>query len=220
MRKIKLILLFTLLVNLTNAQIVNFENVSIDRKNIIQASFGLDMAVMANIEYGRVIPIKGKPYILSANVSMPFGENGFDDCQMTLNFSGNTLKKDNWAMPAHFGIFTTTTKNSMSSISSSGIRISINPGYYKASWFVASEIVYDKFLLSNIKNSDLYKKVYYSEAKDGWYKNSGGNFHFGILSGKTIGKNELNLKFGMITTEQLNLVLVSYYAQIGYRISF
>lgn len=220
MQKLKLLLLFTLLVNLSKAQIVNFENVTLENKNSIQASFGLDFAAMANLEYGRVIPIKGKPYVLSANFTLPFGENLFDDYKLALNLSGNILKKDNWAMPVHIGVFSTTTENKMNRIASSGFHVSINPGFYKKSWFVATEITYDKMLLSHIKNSDLYKEVYYSEAKDGWYKNTGGNFHFGFIAGKTLKKGELNIKLGMITTEQLKLVLVSYYAQIGYKISF
>ena len=83
--------------------------------------------------------------------------------------------------------------------------------------------VADYFLIEpnrNKKQFCLAIDEYFSEAKDGLYKNAGGNIHFGIIAGKTLNKGELNLKLGMITTEQLNLVLVSYYAQIGYRISF
>jgi hypothetical protein len=220
MKELKLLILFTFLVNLSIAQIVNFENVSLERKSSIQASFGLNMAAMANLEYGRTLSIKENPFILSANATLPFGENILDDYRLAINLSSNTFKKGNWAMPAHLGLFATTTENKMNRMVSSGIHISINPGYYKKSWFVATEITYDKFLFSHIKNSKHYKEVYYSEAKDGWYKNTGGNFHFGLIAGKSLKKGELNIKLGMITTEQLNLVLVSYYAQVGYRIYF
>lgn len=217
MKRIKLILLFTLLVNISSAQVVNFENVTLETKNSIQASFSVDLAALINIEYGRVISIKNNPFILSANVGLPFGEIISDDYKIVMNISGNISKRKNWTLPAHIGLFNNRTKNSMNSVASSGFRLSITPGYYKKSWFVASEIAYEKFLLTHIENSEFYKKVYYAEAKDGWYKNSGGNIHFGIITGKTINKGELNLKFGLQTTENLNQVLVPYYVQIGYK---
>jgi len=221
MRNIILLYLFILVANLSNAQVFNFESISTDKKNIIQTSIGLNLAVIGNIEYGRVLKFKEKLYVVSANITMPMGEKMFDDGKVAINISGNTINYGNWKVPIHLGFFSTFTSNKMSSISTLGTQISINPGYYKKSWFIASEITYDKFIFSYIENSDFYREVYFSEAKDGWYKNSGGNFHFGVIGGKTFtNNNELNFKIGIISTEKFNTPLVPYYAVVGYKFVF
>lgn len=221
MKKINLLCLFILVANLSSAQVFNFENISTDKKNIIQASIGLNMAVIGHVEYGRVLKFKEKLFVVSANIIIPMGEKIFDDGKVAINISGNTINYKNWKIPVHFGFFSTFTSNKMSSISTLGTQISISPGYYKKSWFVGSEITYDKFMLAYIKNSDFYREAYYSEALDGWYKNSGGNLHFGLIGGKTFSNNnEINLRVGIITTEKFNTTLVPYYALIGYKFIF
>jgi len=217
MKKLIIIFLLIIISDLSYSQVINFENIPVDKKNIIQTSFGLNMAVIGDIEYSRVLKFKEKTFLISANITLPMGKDFFDDRRFAINISANSFKHKNWELPIHFGVFSTFTSNKMSVISTIGTKIAINPGFYKKSWFIASEITYDKFILSYIKNSDYYKETYFLQAKDAWYKNSGGNFHFGIMGGKTIKNSELNLRIGIITTENFNSILVPYYALIGYK---
>lgn len=220
MQKLKWIIFSLLFTNLVNGQIANFENISLDRKNMVQASVGLDMAVMTKIEYSRVVNIRQKLFLLSGGFTMPFGDEILDDFKLALHISGRLAKKNNWQVPFHIGVFNTSASNKFNQNSTVGAHVSVNPGYYKKTWFAAAEITYDKFILSYIKSSDFYREAYFAEVKDGWYKNTGGNFHFGVMGGKTFKNSELNFKMGLILTERLNTILVPYYARIGYRFMF
>ncbi len=220
MRNIKLLIITLFIANIANGQIANFENISLNKKNIIQASFGLNIAAISSIDYSRVVELKQKLYLISASVVMPMGKELFDDYKLTLGISGNLSIKNHWQAPIHIGLLGSSSNNKMAKISTFGTYISLNPGYYSESWFLASEIVYDKFILSNIANSEYYKAAYFSGARDGWYKKPGGNYHVGIIGGKTIKSSELTLKAGIVTTEKLVPLLVPYYAQVGYKFAF
>ncbi len=218
--RLVLLTIMILGVQFSKAQILNFNNLSTDKLNHVQLSAGLNMAVMTNVEYGRIVHLKSKPILLSANFTLPMGHNLGDDKRFAINVSGSIIEFNKWGFPIHIGIQSVHTGNKMSRITGIGTKLSFNPGYYKKTWFAGADIVYNKHLLTHIKNSDFYKKVYYSEAKDGWYYNAGGNLFFGLIAGKSINHNELNLKLGYVVTEKLNTLLVPYYAEIAYKLKF
>jgi hypothetical protein len=215
-----LITIIILCAQFLKAQVVNFNNLSTDKLNHIQFSAGLNMAVMANVEYARILYLKSKPILLSANFTLPMGQNIGDDKKFSINASGNIMEFRNWGFPIHLGIHSVHTGNKMIKITGLGTKVSINPGYYKNTWFAGVDIGYEKQLLTHIKNSDFYKEVYFSEANDGWYSGAGGNLFFGFIAGKSINHNELNLKAGYIATEKFQTLLVPYYAEIAFKINF
>jgi len=78
-------------------------------------------------------------------------------------------------------------------------------GMYKNNWFVAATFEYEKILLINLQHTDFYKESYYPDAKDGWYKGTGGMFQVGIQGGLTIKeKYDVKLEAKMPFTEKFN----------------
>lgn len=58
-------------------------------------------------------------------------------------------------------------------------------GIYQPKWFMALTAAYEKIYLNYIKHTDFYKKTYFEDAVDGWYKGAGGMFQFGLQVGRT-----------------------------------
>ena len=57
-----------------------------------------------------------------------------------------------------------------------GSDLSSTIGYYKPKWFVATEVGFDKAIVTHFKHSDLFKE-HFPDVKDGWYEPAtGGNF--------------------------------------------
>jgi hypothetical protein len=78
-------------------------------------------------------------------------------------------------------------------------------GLYNRSWFIAMTAEYEKNYLNRIEHTDFYRRTYYEDAKDGWYKGAGGMFQFGIEGGGTIkGKHDIHLEIKMPFTERFN----------------
>ncbi|MGB1004520.1 MAG: hypothetical protein ACPGVC_09830 [Salibacteraceae bacterium] len=212
------ILIFMVAISL--GQTINFQNIHASKKNFGQVSFGLDLAVMAQLHYGHVFSIRQKPFVLSANAMLPMGEEFLDDFKIGLNFTGSLLKSNNWAVPISVGFNSSFIQNNMNEMATVGTQIALYPGWYKKEGFVAIELFYDKFLVSHIQNSAYYKKAYYSAAKDGWFNHSGGNLRIGLSAGKTLKKGELNLRLGGIFSERGRMPNVPYYGTVGYKFWF
>lgn len=97
-----------------------------------------------------------------------------------------------------------------------GADLSLVAGYYKPNWHIAGEFSYDMAFASNLKHSNIMKEIY-PEINDGWYKNTGGYFYYGLQVGKTIYKNyDISLKLGLTNSRgDDENALLPYYAQLG-----
>lgn len=94
-------------------------------------------------------------------------------------------------------------------------------GYYRPKWFVAAEVGLDKAIVTQFKQSIAYNEQY-SGVKNGWYKPStGGNFCYGLQTGVSFKKNDINLRIGKILTQDFKTTpMVPFYAQLGYNRKF
>ena len=80
---------------------------------------------------------------------------------------------------------------------------------------MAGEFGRDKAIITHITHSDWYRQNIYPDAKDGWYLDAGGTYHYGVTSGVAIGRTELALRAGWRQTEDFNDVLPPIYASLG-----
>jgi hypothetical protein len=102
------------------------------------------------------------------------------------------------------------------SISNFGADVAVVAGYYTSTWSVATELGFDKSMLSRLTHSDIMRS-YFPAIKDGWYAPFGGHFYYGIDGGKTIGdRYSVSLRLGA-TKAQGNdeNALIPFYLQLG-----
>jgi hypothetical protein len=91
---------------------------------------------------------------------------------------------------------------------------------YRSGWFAAGEFGFDKAIITHVTHSDWYRTYFYAQARDGWYLNTGGTFHYGLVGGFAIGRTELLLRYGALRTEQFNDLTPPMYASLGFGVAF
>jgi len=64
----------------------------------------------------------------------------------------------------------------------------INIGFYTEKHYFALLAEYNKNLLTHLLHTDFYRRTFYEDADDGWYKSTGGFFQFGFAGGWTMRK--------------------------------
>ena len=69
-------------------------------------------------------------------------------------------------------------------------------------------------------HSDWYHTYFYTQARDGWYLDAGGTFHYGLVGGIAFGRTELLLRYGALRTEKFNDLTPPMYASIGLGLAF
>nr|WP_315171795.1 hypothetical protein [uncultured Flavobacterium sp.] len=205
---------FFLIVTNTFSQNINWRSLSKLQKHIISLNVGLDYGAVIGLGYGYQLNTK-LPIVLNTEFSIPFGEKVIDDFKTKLGIQIEVLK---------IGEFSTTIKangilrrfeNDNARFLNFGSEFSAISGYYKSEWYVAGEFGFDKAIVTNIKHSDIMKE-YYPEIKNGWYIPSGGNYFYGIQSGYSFGRNDMNLKIGSLITQDFKTTPnFPYYMQLG-----
>ncbi|HSJ15056.1 MAG TPA: hypothetical protein VK939_11610, partial [Longimicrobiales bacterium] len=82
------------------------------------------------------------------------------------------------------------------------------------------EAGFDKAIITHVTHSDWYRTNYYPDAKDGWYLDAGGIWHFGVAGGIALGRTELTGRFGWRRSQDYNDVTPPVYGSLGVGVGF
>ena len=216
MFKIKILALLLFISLNGYSQTINWSRLQKEDRHIVSVNAGLEYSLVAGLGYGYQLKTK-MPVVLTADFSMPFGENLLDDHKAKLGATFKFAKIGD----VHFtgkvqGIFRRYESDFVRMVNF-GSDVAATAGYYKKKWFVAGEIGFDKAIVTNFKHSQLYKDVY-PNVQDGWYEPAtGGNFYYGLQSGLSFKRSDLTLKLGKVVTQDFKTTPgIPFYIQLGY----
>lgn len=189
-------------------------------RNQVYTTFGLDPAFIASIGYGRVVPVLGQNVQLSSEVGVATTGGDARDFRARL---GTQLSVAHWRSVHLIGSATAVARGTDNIIYRGfnfGADVTGTVGVYRPRWFAAAEFGKDKAVITHVKHTDYYRENFHPDAKDGWYLDAGGTFHYGASAGVAIGKLELSGRFGFQQTEDFNDVMPPMYGSIGIGIGF
>jgi hypothetical protein len=182
--------------------------------NRLYADFGLDPALVATLGYGRVVPMFGHPVQLATDIGI--GAAGFElsDFRARVQASTAIVRWRSLHLTGNASFLTRGTENTIYRGLNFGSDFTGTLGMYRESWFAAGEIGFDKAIITHITHSDWYRR-FYPGAKDGWYLNAGGTFHYGFAAGAALGSIELVGRAGWQRTEDHKDLMPPMYASLG-----
>jgi hypothetical protein len=203
----------------SQAQQVNWRNLTSDKSHLINVYTGWDYGTVAGIGYGQKLNTT-LPIVLNMEYSSAFGKKIFDDFKIKLGGQAEVLKLNNFSASVKaYGIFR-RYENELVRLLNFGSEFAANIGYYKTKWYVAGEFGFDKAIVTHIKNSEEMKSNY-PGSQDGWYVPTGGNFFYGVISGYSFNSNDVYVKIGKTVTQDFTTTAtVPVYLQIGYNRRF
>jgi hypothetical protein len=142
------------------------------------------------------------PTVLSAQFSLPAGENLIDDFKAKVGGQVRVVQRGRFqASVAMFGLYRQTT-NHLVKLQNFGGEFTGVIGYYRPRWFVAAECGFDKAIVTRIRNSEAMKHIY-PDVRDGWYVPTGGNFVFALQAGYSLESVDFILKAGKVLDQNL-----------------
>jgi hypothetical protein len=188
--------------------------------NRVYATFGLDPAFIPTVGYGRVVSIWGHPVQLASDVGIVAAELDTRDFRARVQAFTSIVRWRSFHIAGSAAFITRGTDNSIYSGLNFGADLTGTVGFYRKGWFVAGEFGYDKAIITHVTNSDWYRTYFYSDARDGWYLDSGGTVHYGAVGGIGFGRTELLLRYGVLRTENFNELTPPMYASVGFGIAF
>lgn len=202
-----------------NAQTINWTSLKKEQMQIFNANAGWDFAINYGVGYGYQLKSK-LPIIVNLEFSFPAGGNaGFDDHKVKIGGQARVFKFNDFAFTTKIhGVFRRYENPSVRLVNF-GSDMSGIIGYYKSKWFVATEVGFDKAIVTHFKHSHLMKDNF-PTIQDGWYEPStGGNFYYGIQTGISFKQHDIYLKGGRMLTQDFKTTpTIPFYAQLGYNL--
>lgn len=188
--------------------------------NRLYTAFGLDPAVTASFGYGRVLRLFGHPVQFALESGVAAGELDVRDFRARVQAFTSIVRWRSVHVTGSAAFITRTTDNSIYRGISFGSDFTGTFGVYRRGWFLAGAFGFDKAVITRVRHSDWYRTYFYPQARDGWYLNAGGTFHYGLTSGLTFGRTELAARLGFRRTETFDAVVPPMYVSLGIGLGF
>lgn len=176
---------------------------------------GLDSALIARATYSHRLPALLSGALVYARFTLPFAEPDLKDFAVDAGVRASLLSAGNWKLELLLGPELRKTSNRLFSATAFGVRSAALGGYESDTWGALAEVGFDQVLTTHIAHSDLYRRVGYSDAKDGWYATTGGTWHAGVRGGARFDRLELSVAAGVMTSAQFNALVPPFYGTLG-----
>lgn len=197
MKQIILLAFTTLLALCTYAQSFNF-NQTKENKHIVYLETGVEYGLVAKLGYARKVEIASGKIVWATDLTLPYLKLDLHDYKFKTGVHLPIYSINNWVTSATINLIARGMQTNYNTSFNLGYELGVKTGIYNTRWFLASEFGFDHALLSHIRNSEFYRTHYYYDAKNAWYKNSGGNIYYGFVYGFTIKKSDFSIRIDKV----------------------
>ena len=189
-------------------------------RNRVYSTFGLDPALVTTLGYGRVVSVRGHDFQLAGDVGVVAAELDLRDFRARLGAQTSLLRWRSLHFTGSATFITRGTENAIYRGVNLGSDFTGAVGVHRRKWFATGEAGFDKAIITHVTHSDWYRTNYYPDAKDGWYLDAGGIWHFGVAGGVALGRTELTGRFGWRRSQDYNDVTPPVYGSLGVGVGF
>jgi hypothetical protein len=200
-----------------SAQELNLYDASAERPNVVWANTGLDHGLVGEIGYARVLESGRRRFFVGGDFEMPWAQPDFGDFRLRADLSAVLLGRtgDRWHLALALCPTLRETTNVLARMTALGADTRLTGGWYAPAGFVAAEAGVDWSASTYIANSDLYRRVAYADAKDGFYGNTGGTIYAALVGGLSFDNWGVVLRGGMPRGIDLQAQNLPFFATLG-----
>jgi hypothetical protein len=191
-----------------------------ESSNRVYTTFGLDPAFVTSVGYARVIPVRGHAIQVAAEAGVASAEVGVRDFRARLEVQSSIVQWRSLRLTGSASFITRGIDNTVYRGVNFGADLTGAVGFYRPAWFAAAEFGKDKAVITHVKHTDWYRTNFYPDAKDGWYLDAGGTYHYGVRAGFAVGSAELTARAGFLSSEHFNDVTPPFYGSVGLGFGF
>lgn len=203
----------------TFSQTVNWRSIQEGQNHIVNLNAGWDYGSTFGVAYGYKLNTN-IPLIIGTEFSLPAGEDLLDDLKTKAGIQAEVFRSDNFAATVEIQGIYRRYQSDFVTMGNFGSEFSAVLGYYKTRWYAATELGFDKSIVTKVRHSSLMKE-YYPEIQDGWYIPSGGNFFYGLQAGYSFPSYDIYVKTGKIITEDFKTKpSIPFYLNLGVNVRF
>jgi len=202
-------------VGVAKSQSINWSATDTSSNHLVYLNFGYEYGVVTQIGYAHKLK-KEWPLLAQIDFSRPMGGDIFDDFKIRSGFQLKAYSYNNFSIITRLYANYRAHQSTFVGMKSWGSEASAALGYYSSKWIVELEVGFDKAIITQLDHSDAYKENY-GTVLDSWYIPAGGNWFYGIKTGRTFGKDlTVSLELGRTNAQGSHTnALIPLYLKIG-----
>ncbi len=189
-------------------------------RNRIYMTMGLDPAIITSVGFARVVPVLGHDFQVATDVGLVTAHLDTHDFRARVAVESPVVRWQSVQLSGAASFITRGTQNLVYRGLDFGADVTGTLGVYRRGWFAAAQFGKDKDIITHITNSKWYRDNAYQDAKDGWYLDCGGTYHYGLMAGVTVAGTELVGRAGFRRTEDFNAITPPFYGSLGIGVPF
>lgn len=189
-------------------------------RNRLYTTVAVDPAIVTTVGYARVIPVFGREIQLAGDAGVVSARMDARDFRARIEIQSSIVRWRSLQLAGSASFMTRGTDNAIYRGLNFGADLTATGGVYRPRWFAAAQFGKDKAVITHVTHSDWYRDNFYPDAKDGWYLDAGGTYHYGVAGGVAIGRAELVGRFGFQQTEDFNDLTLPMYLTLGVGFGF
>lgn len=186
----------------------------------VYTTFGLDPAWIGSVGYGRVIGLGGHDFQLTGDLGVVSAGLDARDFRARIGTQTSLFKWRSMHLTGSATFITRGTDNSIYRALNFGADLTGSLGVYRHRWFGAGEFGFDKAIITHVSHTDWYRENFYPDAKNGWYLDTGGTYHYGLAGGYSLGRTEIVGRVGLLRTERFKPLTTPGYVSLGVGFGF
>lgn len=190
-----------------------------NEQQAIGVQYGLDYSFgTMGLSYQRGVTLLNKDVIVGAELAFPLFKMDLGDYRLHFaKIQGSVYRKRNFDVTVMYSPTLIKNENKVQNLMAWGHEAGVRFGFYGPKWGVGSKVAISKQFATRIEHTDYFKTIVYEDAKDGWYKSTGGNIRFSLEGARRLGDWDVKLQLGLAKTLQLesHLLVPAIYGVIG-----
>jgi hypothetical protein len=198
-----------------HADELNFNALSSERPNIVTARVGMEGGIVGELGYRRVVGLLDTRAAFGLDLAAPLAEFDTSDYRARMVLAMPVAHGRNWKLIGALGPTLRSAGNPLNQTHAVGGDFRFTGGYYAPGWFAAGEIGAEFVGGAHIENSDLYKRYVHADAKDGWYRATGGTLYAGVHGGLSFSALDVVLRLGHHRGSSLEPKPMPFFATVG-----
>lgn len=181
---------------------------------------GMDPSAVTAVGYGRVVQVSGHDFQVTGDAGVVAAGMDVRDFRARVGTQTSLVHWRSIHLTGSATFITRGTDNSIYRGLNFGADLTGTLGVYHPRWFAGGEFGFDKAIVTHVTHSDWYRENFYPDAKDGWYLDTGGTYHYGLAGGFAVGRTELVGRVGLLRTERFNALTTPGYVSLGVGLGF
>lgn len=209
----KALAIVAMLAATAHAEDLNFGALE-DDASVTTVTTGVEHGLVVGVGAGYVTTVADRQLVLAGDLALDAADAR--DVRVRVGALAPIVSHGAWRLIGGAAVVARNGYTDVAQMIDVGGDFALLAGRYSRRWFAAGEVGFDWAIATHLDHTDAYRMLIYADARDGWYRNTGGLLRTGVQGGVSFGKSDVVLRAGVLRDTSGTAPLVPFYGTLAY----